>query len=131
MPVCKIAQTTIILIVRDLQRTEHFYKELLGLDLRRQEGYGSYYLTGQLGPAVEIMFMSGDARPGNTPELLFDLPEGGIEDAVAGLAAAGVSIVTPIGEAPGGWGVHLTDPDGVPVTLYQKQDKPLRLEEQH
>lgn len=129
MPVCKIDRTTIILIVRDLERTEHFYKHLLGLDLQRQDGYGSYYLAGALGPGVEIMFMNGDARPGNTPELLFDLPEGGLEDAVQALAAAGVSIVTPIGEAPEGWGVHFADPDGVPVTLYQKNDKPLSLKE--
>ncbi len=129
MPVCKIDRTTIILLVRDLERTEHFYSHLLGLNLRRQDGYGSYYLIGELGSAVEIMFMAGDARPGNTPELLFDLPDGGIEDAVAGLIAAGVNIVTPIGEAPDGWGVHFADPDGVPVTLYQKNHKPLTLKE--
>ena len=38
---------------------------------------------------------------GNTPALIFDIAEGGIDDIVAALVEKGVTIVTPVSEAPG------------------------------
>jgi glyoxylase I family protein len=37
----------------------------------------------------------------------------------AARSAAGVEIVTPVSEAPGGWSAELKDPDGHALALYQ------------
>jgi glyoxylase I family protein len=50
---------------------------------------------------------------------VFGLAKGGIDAMVASLAAAGVEIVTPVSEAPGGWSSEFKDPDGHGLSLYQ------------
>ena len=52
------------------------------------------------------------------------LGKGGIDSMVASLAAAGVEIVTPVSEAPGGWSAELKDPDGHILSLYQDASLP-------
>lgn len=42
-----------------------------------------------------------------------------VTTAVAALAAAGVEIVTPVTEAPGGWSADFKDPDGHLLSFYQ------------
>jgi glyoxylase I family protein len=42
-----------------------------------------------------------DGVRGDTPALVFEVSEGGIDDIVAGLIDKGVTIVTPVSEAPG------------------------------
>jgi predicted enzyme related to lactoylglutathione lyase len=66
---------------------------------------------------------------GNTPALVFDVIEGGIDDIVAGLVAKGVTIVTPVSEALGGWSADFLDPDGFGLGLYQSGEKPRSLKE--
>ena len=66
---------------------------------------------------------------GNTPAIVFDIVEGGIDDVVAGLVAKGVTIVTPVSEAPGGWSADFLDPDGFGVGLYQSGEKPRSLKQ--
>jgi predicted enzyme related to lactoylglutathione lyase len=68
-----------------------------------------------------------DGKRGNTPALVFDVTEGGIDDIVADLAAKGVTIVTPVSEAPGGWSADFLDPDGFGLGLWQAGDKPRSL----
>lgn len=46
---------------------------------------------------------------------------------VANLAAKGVTIVTPVSEAPGGWSADFADPDGFSLGLWQPGDKPRSL----
>ena len=65
------------------------------------------------------MFLPGDAPRGATPQVVFGLAKGGIDGMVAALAAAGVELVTPVSEAPGGWSVEFHDPDGHILSLYQ------------
>ena len=50
-------------------------------------------------------------------------PSGGVDALVAGLAAAGVELVTPVTEAPGGRSTELNDPDGH-IWLYQDRALP-------
>ena len=68
-----------------------------------------------------------EGKRGNTPALIFELHDGGIDDIVAGLAAAGVTIVTPVSEAPGGWSADFLDPDGFGLGLWSPADKPRSL----
>ncbi|MET3897785.1 putative enzyme related to lactoylglutathione lyase [Devosia sp. UYZn731] len=68
-----------------------------------------------------------DGVRGNTPALIFTVDEGGIDDIVAGLATKGVTIVTPVSEAPGGWSADFLDPDGFGLGLWQSGELPRSL----
>jgi predicted enzyme related to lactoylglutathione lyase len=69
-----------------------------------------------------------EGNRGNTPALIFDISdEGGIDDVVAALVEKGVTIVTPVSEAPGGWSADFLDPDGFGLGLYQSEAKPRSL----
>ena len=48
-------------------------------------------------------------------------------DVVAALVEKGVTIVTPVSEAPGGWSADFLDPDGFGLGLYQSEAKPRSL----
>lgn len=118
----------IILNVRDVLETERFYTEHLGIQfMRQQEEDGSLWLLAKIGQATEMLVFPGDPRPGNTPGIVFGLADGGIDTVVASLAAAGVEIVTPVSEAPGGWSADFRDPDGHIVSFYQAAALPREL----
>jgi predicted enzyme related to lactoylglutathione lyase len=121
----KIDGVTIIFNVRDIDRTERFYREHLGIDFERygDDDHGAF-LTARLGAQVEVMAFKGDPKPGNTPNVVFNLPDGGIDTVIASFAAAGIEIVTPVSEAPGGWFADFRDPDGHTVSFYQSETLP-------
>ncbi|MCT7375223.1 VOC family protein [Chelativorans salis] len=123
----KPKRASIVFYVSDIARTESFYNETLGLDLQRQEGAEPFWLSGALEDGLEIVFFQMEGRRGDTPALVFDVTEGGIDDIVADLAAKGVTIVTPVSEAPGGWSADFLDPDGFGLGLWQAEDKPRSL----
>lgn len=118
---------SIVFYVADIARTERFYTKTLGIDLTRMEGAEPFWLNGRLDNGLEIIFFEMDGVRGNTPALIFDIAEGGIDDVVAGLVAEGVTIVTPVSEAPGGWSADFLDPDGFGLGLYQSAEKPRSL----
>lgn len=112
--------------VSDIARTEAFYRDVLGLDIQRMEddGDGHAWLMAQTVNGIELIFFRMESRPGNSPIAVFDLPEGGIDDVVAALAAKGATIVTPVSHAPGGWSAEIADPDGHTVSMYQTEAAP-------
>jgi glyoxylase I family protein len=120
-------RASVVFYVSDIVRTETFYKETLGIELTRMEGAEPFWLTGELDQGLDLMFFEMDGVRGNTPALVFDIAEGGIDDIVAGLVAQGVTIVTPVSEAPGGWSADFLDPDGFGIGLYQSGEKPRSL----
>lgn len=113
--------------VSDINRTEAFYRDVLGLDVQRMEdggeGVGPWLLAPTAG-GIELIFFEMESRPGNSPIVVFDLPEGGIDDIVAGLAEKGATIVTPVSHAPGGWSAEFADADGHVLSMYQSEDVP-------
>jgi predicted enzyme related to lactoylglutathione lyase len=117
-------RASIVFYVADIERTEKFYTEVLGIALERQEGAPPFWLQGQLDQGLSVIFFQMDGVRGNTPALVFELGDGGIDDIVAGLVAQGVTIVTPVSEAPGGWSADFLDPDGFGLGLWQPGDKP-------
>jgi glyoxylase I family protein len=119
-------KASIVFYVADIARTERFYTDVLGIELERMEGAQPYWLQGHL-DGLDITFFEMDGVRGNTPALIFSIDEGGIDDIVAGLVAAGVTIVTPVSEAPGGWSADFLDPDGFGLGLWQPEDKPRSL----
>jgi glyoxylase I family protein len=111
---------SVVYYVSDIARTEAFYTDILGLKLeRREDGPPPFWLHGKLEQGLELIFFEMEAARGATPALIFDLPEGGIDDIVEELVSKGVTIVTPVSEAPGGWSADFLDPDGFGLGLYQ------------
>ena len=117
-------RASIVFYVSDIVRTEKFYTETLGLELERMEGAEPFWLNGTLDGGPNLVFFEMEGVRGNTPALVFDIAEGGIDDIVAALVAKGVTIVTPVSEAPGGWSADFLDPDGFGLGLYQSGDVP-------
>lgn len=120
-------RASIVFYVADIERTESFYNEVLGIELTRQQGAEPFWLTGTLDQGLEMVFFQMEGKRGNTPALVFELADGGIDDVVAQLAEKGVTIVTPVEEAPGGWSADFEDPDGFGLGLWQPEDKPRSL----
>ncbi|WP_420588473.1 VOC family protein [Bacterioplanoides sp.] len=112
--------------VNDVDKTEAFYRDALGLDVQRMEddGSGNDWLLAKTGNDIELLFFQQESRPGNSPIIVFDLPEGGIDDTVSALAEKGVTIVTPVSHAPGGWSAEIADPDNHQISMYQSDELP-------
>ena len=114
----QIKNLAIVFVVADLVRTHRFYSKTLGLAFE-VEDFENGYLQARLPGDVEFVFLPGDAPRGATPQVVFGLAQGGIDAMVATLAAAGVEVVTPVSEAPGGWSAEFKDPEGHRLALYQ------------
>ena len=114
----QLKNLAIVFVVADLVRSHRFYAKTLGLTFEVEDFEGGY-LQARLPGDVEFVFFQGEATHGTTPLVVFGLANGGIDQMVASLAAAGVEIVTPVTEAPGGWSVEFNDPDGNGLSLYQ------------
>jgi glyoxylase I family protein len=114
----QLKNLAIVFVVADLARAHRFYSKTLGLTFEVEDFKGGY-LQARLPGDVEFVFLPGDAPRGATPQVVFGLAKGGIDVMVASLAAAGVEVVTPVTEAPGGWSAEFKDPDGHMLSLYQ------------
>ncbi|KKB12336.1 glyoxalase [Devosia geojensis] len=122
-----LKRASIVFYVSDIARTERFYNETMGLNLERQEGAEPFWLSGKLEDGLDLVFFEMEGKRGDTPALVFEVTDGGIDDIVEALAAKGVTIVTPVSEAPGGWSADFLDPDGFGLGLWQAEDKPRSL----
>lgn len=114
--------------VARIERTEAFYRDVIGLDVKRMDddGSGHSWLMARISDNVELIFFQKESRTGDSPIIVFDLPEGGIDSVIESLAAKGATIVTPVSEAPGGWSGEFADPDGHVLSLYQSEALPRR-----
>lgn len=115
--------------INDIEKTETFYRDVLGLDVQRMgdDGEGNDWLLAKIANGIELIFFKQPSRPGNSPIIVFDIAEGGIDDIVSTLSEKGVTIVTPVSHAPGGWSADIIDPDNHPISLYQTDDVPRTL----
>jgi glyoxylase I family protein len=124
----KIDRVTIVFKVADVDRTEKFYRDHLGFEFERieSEEEGTFLMT-KIGTETELLVFHGDPEPGNTPGVVFGLPDGGLDTLIERLAAAGIEIVTPVSEAPGGWYADFRDPDRQVISFFQAEEKPRKL----
>lgn len=115
--------------ISDVDRTEAFYRDVIGLEIQRMDddGSGNPWLIATTANGIELLFFKMETMPGNSPIVVFDLPEGGIDDVVASLSEQGVTIVTPVSHAPGGWSSEFLDPDGHTISTYQSEEVPRKL----
>ena len=121
-------RVTIVFTVADIDRTATFYRDNFGFEFERivSEEEGGFLKT-TIGTETELLVFPGDPKPGNTPAVVFSLPDGGLDNLIERLAAAGIEIVTPVSEAPGGWFAAFRDPEGQVISLFQAGEKPRRL----
>ena len=124
----KFDRATIVFTVADLDRTEKFYRDQFGITFERieSEEEGTFLMT-RIGAETELLVFRGDPKPGNTPAVVFNLPDGGLDTLIERLASAGIEIVTPVSEAPGGWFAAFRDPEGQVISLFQAGEKPRTL----
>lgn len=122
----------IVFRVGDIKRSEKFYRDTLGLNVRvlpldakeKEEGHeGDTFMMADVGD-VTLVFFQGKDKPGKTPIVVFSLDNGGIDAVAQNLASKGVTLVTPVSDAPGGWSFDWIDPDGHAWSHYQGKDKP-------
>ncbi len=113
--------------VNDIGKTEAFYRDTLGLEIQRMEDDSGDWLLAKTANEVELLFFKQESRPGNSPIVVFALPEGGIDDMVNALSEKGVTIVTPVSHAPGGWSAEIADPDNHHISMYQSDDVPRKI----
>ena len=116
----------IVFSVANLDRTIEFYSNHFGLAMTRRSGKEGekeeHFAYANLGE-VSLVFFQRPEKSGRSPVIVFEL-EGGIDTLTQKLAAAGVTIVTPVSHAPGGWSSDFLDPDGHMLSYYQTAEKP-------
>ena len=113
--------------VNDINKTEAFYRDALGMDIQRMEDEAGDWLLATTANELELLFFEQESRPGNSPIVVFDLPDGGIDDVVTTLSEKGVTIVTPVSHAPGGWSAEIADPDNHQLSMYQSDQVPRKI----
>jgi glyoxylase I family protein len=129
MSLVKVRIGDIVYYVKDIVRTEKFYRDVLGLNVENMgdDGYGGYWLRASTANGIDLLFFQNpELKAGASPAIVYRLEEGGIDTMVEGLAKKGATIVTPVSHAPGGFAGTLADPDGHAFGFYQTQDKPRR-----
>jgi glyoxylase I family protein len=120
----------VVFTVADIHRSLKFYRDTLGLEIELQKGEGGAgegsddWLMGQTDGGVSLIFFKGDPKPGSSPIIVFELDKGGIDSVAAGLAKKGVTLVTPVSHAPGGWTADFADPDGHTISMWQPKEMP-------
>lgn len=110
--------------ISDLDKTEAFYRDTLGIDIQRMEDEDEGWLLAKTVNEVELLFFKQESRPGNSPIIVFELADGGIDDVIEALAEKGTTIVTPVSHAPGGWSAEIADPDNHQISMYQSDEVP-------
>jgi predicted enzyme related to lactoylglutathione lyase len=121
---CKVGN--ICYYVKDIVKTEEFYRGTLGLavDNMGDDGQGHDFLIAHTAGGIDLLFFQMEGTAGSSPIIVFEMAEGGIDAAVDGLAQAGATIVTPVSHAPGGWSAEFADPDGHVLSMYQDESLP-------
>jgi glyoxylase I family protein len=117
----------IVYYVADIARAQAFYRDVLGLEVTNMgdDGQGNDWLMASTAGGVGLLFFKNtEAKAGQSPTVVYDLADGGIDTIVDGLAKKGATIVTPVSHAPGGWSADLADPDGHTFSFYQTTDVP-------
>ena len=114
----------VVFFVRDLGRTEAFYRDVLGLAVRRMGEPPEQILLSDLGP-MTLVFIPGDEPRGRSPIPVFNVGSDDIARIVDLLTERGVEIVAPLQHAPdGGLTADFLDPDGHMLSVYKAPAEP-------
>lgn len=109
----------VVFFVTELERSETFYRDVLGLPVRRMGESPEQILLSDLGP-MTLVFIQGEETRGRSPIPVFNVGDDDIARIVDQLTERGVEIVTPLQHAPdGGLTADFHDPDGHVLSVYK------------
>ena len=91
------------------------------VDAKDDDGDGHDWLIAHTAGGIDLLFFQMEGTAGSSPIIVFEMADGGIDSAISSLAEAGVTIVTPVSHAPGGWSAEFADPDGHVLSMYQDE----------
>jgi predicted enzyme related to lactoylglutathione lyase len=116
-----IVEATVTILVSDLDRSLRFYRDALGLALRKKFAkYAEIEINGFL---LGLHLVEGDAAAANvTGNLSVGFRVADLEVEVARLAERGLMFSSSIQEGAGGWFAYFQDPDGTPLYLWQRKN---------
>ena len=117
-----ILETTLTIMVSDLNKAVTFYVETLGLPLK--EKYGSKYAELQLnGFVIGLHLTDSDqtSRICHSKSMFVGFRVEDLENAVANLQSKGVIFSTEIEDGVAGKFAYFEDPDGNPLYLWQSK----------
>ncbi len=113
------AETCLTFQVRDLDRTEAFYRALFGLTFERHQTANQSFVFTRLSADFSMSFILGEPCPGNHPIPTFTLSGKQMHAVIDELEQQGRQLLDPVSPAPYGFGAVLVDPDGYRIGLYQ------------
>jgi lactoylglutathione lyase len=115
-----IVEATVTILVSDLDRALHFYRDILGLALRKKNAkYAEVEVHGFL---LGLHLVEGDAAAANvTGNLSVGFRVEDLKAEVARLVDRGLMFSSSIQEGAGGWFAYFQDPDGTPLYLWQRK----------
>jgi lactoylglutathione lyase len=118
-----IVEATVTVLVSDLDRALHFYRDILGLVVKKKfTKYAEVEINGFL---LGLHLVKGDAAAANvTGNLSVGFRVEDLEAEVARLVEHGILFSSSIQEGEGGWFAYFQDPDGTPLYLWQRKVTP-------
>lgn len=109
--------TTIVLVVKDMERSVAFYRDIVGLKLEMQEPYWSSLSAGNITLGLHPESPHAKAAPGMGCSFGFEVSD--IQKVVGELKAKGVAVPLEPRDEGFGWLAIFNDPDGYAVQLVQ------------
>jgi predicted enzyme related to lactoylglutathione lyase len=108
--------TTLMVYVRDMDRSVAFYRDTLGLPLEMQSpGWSQFTLADGAILGLHVARESATPHPGFVPGFAVD----DVKQAKERLVSAGARITGDFHDIPGGVVLEFTDPDGNEITVSQ------------
>jgi lactoylglutathione lyase len=111
------AISTVMLVVADMDRSVHFYRDVLGLQPRFESRHFSSLAAGPV--ILGLHGEGGDVRAAPTAGVSFGFDVEDISGTVAALRERGVEVVDEPRRENFGWLALLADPDGYLIQLRQ------------
>jgi lactoylglutathione lyase len=111
--------STIILIVKDMERSVAFYRDIVGLKVEMHTPYWSSLSAGNI--SLGLHPETGKAKVAPTMGCTFGFEVADIQQTVLDLKARGVRIQMEPKREDFGWLAIVADPDDYPVQLAQTE----------
>ena len=111
--------TTIVLIVKDMDRSVAFYRDIVGLKVEMHTPYWSSLSAGNISLGLHPETDKAKAAPGIGCSFGFEVTD--IKGAVEELKRKGAKMQLEPKQEDFGWLAIVADPDGYPVQLAQTE----------
>jgi predicted enzyme related to lactoylglutathione lyase len=111
--------TTIVLIVKDMDRSLAFYRDVVGLKVEMQSPYWSSLSAGNI--SLGLHPESNHTKVATDSGCTFGFEVTDIQDTVKNLKAQGVTMQSEPKHESFGWLATFADPDGYAVQLAQTE----------